>query len=122
MRHAALVGLAMMLLSWPCGAADLAAGKAAFGRCLICHNVAAGAGAKVGPNLRAVFGRKAGTWDSFPYSAAMKKSGIVWNDDTLARFLRDPRKFIPGNNMAVPGIKDDKRLADLLAYLHQAAQ
>ena len=76
----------------------------------------------VGPNLHGIFGRKAGTADDFAYSEAMKKSGIVWDDDTLAKYLRNPREFIPGNRMAFPGIKDDKQIADLLAYLHQAAQ
>ena len=52
----------------------------------------------------------------------MKKSGIVWDDDTLTKYLRDPKNLVPGGKMAFPGLKDDKQLADLLAYLHQAAQ
>ena len=53
----------------------------------------------------------------------MKQSGVVWNDDTLAKYLKsDPREFIPGNRMGFPGIKDDAEIADLLAYLHQATQ
>ena len=76
----------------------------------------------MGPNLHGIFGRKAGTFDNFAYSEAMQKSGIVWDDDTLAKYLRNPREFIPGNKMAFPGIKDDQQIADLLAYLHQAAQ
>ena len=52
----------------------------------------------------------------------MKNSGIEWNDDTLGRFLRDPRGTLPGNRMAFPGIKDDDELAELLAYLKQATQ
>ena len=46
----------------------------------------------------------------------------VGNDDTLGRFLRDPKGALPGNRMAFPGIKDDEELADLLAYLKQATQ
>jgi cytochrome c len=52
----------------------------------------------------------------------MKQSGVVWDDDTLAKYLHNPRQFMPGNRMAFPGITDDKEIADLLAYLHQAAQ
>ncbi len=52
----------------------------------------------------------------------MKNSGIVWNDETLARYLRDPRAFLPGNHMAFPGIKDDKEMADLLAWLKEATK
>lgn len=103
-------------------AADAEAGKAVFNRCRICHSLEAGAPSPVGPNLHGIFGRKAGTFDDFPYSEAMKASGIVWNDGTLAKYLKDPREFIPGNRMAFPGIADDKEMTDLLAYLHQAAQ
>ena len=76
----------------------------------------------VGPNLHGVFGRKAGSLDGYAYSAAMKNSGIVWDDETLAKYLRDPRGSMPGNKMAFPGIKNDEELANLLAYLHQATQ
>jgi cytochrome c len=52
----------------------------------------------------------------------MKNSGIVWDDETLAKYLRDPRGSMPGNKMAFPGIKNDEEMANLLAYLHQATQ
>ena len=103
-------------------AADLVAGQKIFARCRICHTVAAGASSKVGPNLHGLFGRKAGSVADFAYSPAMKASGITWDEATLAKFLRDPRGFIPGNRMAFPGIKDNQQLADLLAYLKQATR
>jgi cytochrome c len=106
----------------PGAAADIAAGQAIFNRCKICHTVEAGGRSVVGPNLHGIFGRKAGTSDNFAYSEAMQKSGIVWDDDTLTKYLRNPQEFIPGDKMAFPGIKDDNQIADLLAYLHQAAQ
>jgi len=93
-----------------------------FNRCKICHAVEAGRPSPVGPNLHGVYDRKAGSLDSYAYSAAMKQSGVVWNDDTLAKYLANPRQFIPGNKMAFPGLKADKDLANLLAYLHQATQ
>jgi cytochrome c2 len=118
-----MIVLLMLFASPEIGtAADLAAGQAVFNRCRICHSLEAGAGNKVGPDLHGVFGRKAGTSDDFAYSEAMKKSGVEWSDDTLAQYLRNPREFIPGNRMAFPGIKDDAEIANLLAYLHRAAQ
>ena len=103
-------------------AADVAAGQAIFARCKICHTVEAGGRNGVGPSLHGIFRRKAGSLDGFAYSEAMKDSGIVWNDDTLRQYLSNPKDFIPGNKMALPGIKDETELSNLLAYLHEAAQ
>jgi len=103
-------------------AQDAAPGEALLHKCEICHSLAAGAPAKAGPNLHAIFGRKAGTAPGFAFSAVMKNSGIVWDDATLAKFLSDPKDSLPGNRMSFPGIKDDAALADLLARLKQATQ
>ncbi|MFZ2005824.1 MAG: cytochrome c family protein [Stellaceae bacterium] len=91
-------------------------------KCKICHSLDKGGPNRVGPNLSGVFGRKAGTVAGFAYSDAMKNSGIVWADDTLAKFLRDPKESLPGNRMSFPGIKDDATLHALLESLKQATQ
>jgi len=123
MRRRALILLAVACIAPRQGsAADPTAGKAVFNRCRICHSIEADAGNRVGPNLHGMFGRKAGSVEGFAYSEAMRKSGIVWDDKTLAEYLRNPRALVPGNKMAFPGIADDKELADLIAYLHEAAQ
>ena len=72
--------------------------------------------------MHGVFGRKAGALEGYSYSEAMKNSGIVWDDETLAKYLHDPRGSLPGNKMAFPGLKNDEEVANLLAYLHQATQ
>ena len=121
-RPAALLAVPLLLAPITGRAADVAAGEKAFAKCKICHTVAAGGPNQVGPNLHGVFGRKAGAAEGFNYSAAMKNAGVVWNDDTISKYLHDPRGFMPGNKMAFPGIKNDEELGNLLAYLHEAAQ
>jgi cytochrome c len=121
-RSAALVAVFVLLVPVAVRAADTAAGQAAYARCKICHTLEAGGRSPVGPNLHGMFGRKAGTQDGYSYSAAMKNSGVVWDDETLAKYLRDPRGSMPGNKMAFPGIRNDEEMANLLAYLHQATQ
>ena len=123
MRQAAFVLLLLTaLISRPAEAASTAAGQAVFNRCTICHTLEAGGRNVVGPNLHGIFGRKAGSLENFAYSPAMKESGVVWNDETLTKYLHDPKEFIPGDRMAFPGIKNDQEIADLLAYLHEATR
>lgn len=100
---------------------DAAAGKRVFNKCRACHEAETDRN-KVGPSLLGVFGRTAGTLASFGarYSPAMKKAGeggLVWNEENLETYLRDPKSFIPGNRMAFAGLKDDQEIADVIAYL-----
>ncbi|HXC26826.1 MAG TPA: cytochrome c family protein [Stellaceae bacterium] len=97
-------------------------GAAELQKCKICHSLDKGGTNRVGPNLYDVFGRKAGTVPGFAYSDVMKNSGIVWTDDTLANFLRDPKDTLPGNRMSFPGINDDAVLRTLMQSLKQATQ
>jgi cytochrome c len=58
----------------------------------------------------------------FAYSPAMKNANVTWNDDTLSKYLADPKAFIPGDKMTFVGIKDPSKLGHLLAYLNQASR
>jgi cytochrome c len=68
--------------------------------------------------LNGLFGRKAGSVDGFSYSEANKNSGITWDEATFTTYIKDPKAKIPGTKMAFPGIKNEQRIKDLIAYLH----
>lgn len=98
---------------------DPAKGEKLFARCKTCHEVAKPQN-KVGPHLVGVMGRKAGGIEGFKYSEAMAGSGKVWDEATVAEYLKDPKGYIPGNKMAFPGLKKQDELDDVIAYLKQA--
>ncbi|WP_411818772.1 c-type cytochrome [Hyphococcus sp. DH-69] len=92
-------------------------GRKAFNECAVCHSVREGDSHRVGPNLYAVVGTPAGAREGFAYSKAMKESGVVWDDQALDAFMKNPRDFIPKNRMAYVGQRDDAKRADIIAYL-----
>ena len=53
----------------------------------------------------------------YKYSAAMKNLGIVWSEKTLTAFIKSPSDVVPGTKMRFYGISDEKKIANLLAYL-----
>jgi cytochrome c len=95
---------------------DAGRGKEIFEkRCTGCHSLD---GEKEGPRLRTVYGRKAGSIGTFKYSDAVQKSNVIWDSITLDKWLTDPDKFIPDNDMAFRLAKPDER-SDVIAYLKQ---
>ncbi|MEX0589464.1 MAG: cytochrome c family protein [Xanthobacteraceae bacterium] len=103
----------------PAHAGDPAAGENVFKRCLACHMVGEDAKPRVGPVLNGLIGRKSGTYAGFKYTEANKNSGLVWDEATLAKYLKNPRATIPGTSMTFVGIKKDEEIEDLIAYLKQ---
>ena len=98
-------------------AADAKKGAAVFERCAECHNTDKGSGNGMGPNLFGVAGRKAASLPGFPYSPALKKSGIVWTTDRLKQWVAGPAKLVPGTRMAFAGVANPSDAADVVAYL-----
>ncbi len=95
---------------------NAAAGEKVFAACRTCHVFDEGVN-RVGPSLHKVVGRKSGSVAGFNYSDANKNSGITWSPDVLFDYLKDPKGYMPGTKMAFPGVKDDQKRADLVAYL-----
>jgi len=101
--------------------ADVEKGKGVFEQCAACHSLD-GTGDYDGPTLKGVIGRKAGSLEDYRYSAAMKRSDVVWDAATVDQYVADPQAFIPGNRMAFAGISDKTQRDDLIAFLAVATK
>lgn len=97
--------IAMFVIGGPALAAgDAEKGAKLFNQCQTCHVVAneagevlAGKNAKTGPNLYAVIGRKAGSYEGFKYGddmVAAGEKGLVWDEATFVEYVQDPSGFL----------------------------
>lgn len=117
-------GFTLGLLTTALAAPGLAAGDAAKGeqlyeqRCGGCHSVDAH---RVGPLHRNVFGRKAGSAADYDYSPALRASSVRWDEQTLAAWLTNPEKLIPGQRMGYAVAQASDR-ADLIAFLRRVSK
>jgi cytochrome c len=97
---------------------DPARGREAFGkRCTGCHALDQN---REGPRLHDVFGRTSGQVAGFPYSPALVKAHIVWNETSLGQWLTDPETLVPGNNMDFHVPRTQER-QDLIRFLEEEA-
>jgi glucose/arabinose dehydrogenase len=98
-------------------AADSTRGQAVFkNRCLLCHTAeSTDEGGAQGPSLIGVFGRKAASASGFPYSQALRKSDLTWDEQSLDKFLASPTTVVPGTSMPISTSAERDR-ADLIAY------
>lgn len=87
-------------------------------KCSICHSLTPDTARKAGPSLYGIFGRPAGTLPGYPYSEAMRQTGIVWTDETIGKlFELGPDNYTPGSKMPMQVIAAETDRADLLAFL-----
>ena len=95
-------------------------GKTLYQQCKRCHQVGDGARNRIGPHLNALFGRTAGSLEGFKFSPAMKNAGsngLVWEEESLDAFLRDPRSLVPKSRMIFTGMDMAEERLALLAWL-----
>ncbi len=97
---------------------DAAAGRRVFARCQTCHVLQDGVN-RVGPSLYGIFGRTSGTVEGFRYSEANQSSGIVWDEEIMFEYLENPRAYMPGTNMAFPGLRNPQDRANVIAYMRE---
>ena len=97
--------------------ADPDAGQRLSRICRTCHEVTAGTGHRVGPNLWGVMGEAAGRHADFRYSKALSRSGVVWDEAAMDAYLANPQGLIPGGRMAYAGMPGEADRRDVIAYL-----
>ncbi len=86
-------------------------------KCMSCHTFTSGGPDRIGPNLWDIIGQKTAHRADFRYSSAMRQKQGVWDYESLAAFVENPRKAVPGTNMSFAGLRKAQQRADLLAYL-----
>ncbi len=89
--------------------------------CAACHDLS-GEAQKIGPHLKQIEGRRAGSLPGFAYSQALERSDLVWSARTLDAFLANPQRVVPGNRMVAAGVGDAGARADLVFFLVQAGR
>ena len=111
--------LAAVLGAGAASAQDIAAGERSWNKCRACHQLAETAKNGVGPQLNGLFGRVSGTVEGYSYSTANKNAALTWDDAVFAEYIKDPKAKIPGTKMVFAGIKNEKEIGDLTAFLKQ---
>ena len=106
---------------------DPVAGKKIFRSCAACHSVAENAKNGVGPVLRGVVGRPAGSYEGYKYGKSIQAAnanGLVWDKEQLFNWLNNPKDFLraylddPKAKSKLPfKIKDEQKRRDVIAYL-----
>ena len=96
--------------------AEQAAGQKLFNdRCAVCH--APKHGQRFGPSINGVVGRPAGSVAGFPYSDALKKSGLVWTEDNLRKWIADSASAVPHTLMPHVSFSDPAEQIYVIEYL-----
>ncbi|AVW90447.1 c-type cytochrome [Celeribacter baekdonensis] len=94
-----------------------AAGAEFFDKeCHRCHSVDADR-ASYGPLLTGVIGRKAGSFEGYPYSEALKSANFTWTAGAIRAWMEDNDGLVPGTKMRHVGV-DDATVQDfIVTYL-----
>ena len=119
-RVALLSGVAYLAMSTFSASedADLTSGQLLFNNaCRTCHSTREGDN-RLGPHMRGIIGRKAGSLPNYSYSSAMRGANFVWDEENLDRFIANPDETVPGNNMKpYGGLASAESRGTLIAFL-----
>jgi cytochrome c len=116
-----MAAISAAAISPPALAQDQTAGELVFKQCNICHQIGENAKNEVGPVLNGIIGKRAGTASDYEYSPAFRNASLIWDDSAFKEYIKDPKSMFPGTKMAFAGLKDERKITDLLAYLKNFA-
>jgi cytochrome c len=98
--------------------ADLKAGEDLFKKfCSSCHISMTRVNSEFGPPLWGIVGRRIASVEGYEYSAALKEESDSWTFERLNAWLSNPMRAIPGTRMRFPGLHEEERRVDMVAYL-----
>ncbi len=128
---ATLVATGMIVTAMGLASAqDATKGKSVFNQCMACHRLDQ---ALVGPPLKGVIGRKAGSVDGYAYSPLMKAAGdagLVWSEAEITEYLKNPTAYLKayatgkgktatGSSKMVFMLANEDQRKNVVAYLDQ---
>lgn len=97
--------------------ADIENGQRVWRQCAACH-VHDAEQNRGGPHLVGIIGRDIGAAEGWRYSRALSEHGGEWSVDALLAWLENPDSYIPGNQMAFRGLRDEQDRIDVLGFLN----
>ena len=116
---AAAISAALAGTAWAGGlTGDASHGETLYEACRDSHSLDKN---DVGPRHRGVFGCKAASLPDYDYSDALKSANIVWNEETLDKWLTDPQAVAPAAKMFFY-LDNPQDRADVIAYLKERAK
>jgi len=93
-------------------------GAEVFRACAVCHSLTPDDGARAGPTLHGIFGRRIGTAEGYEYSQALRGLDIVWTAETVSELFEfGPEAYTPGSRMPeqrIPAEGDRQALIEFL--------
>ena len=93
-------------------------GAMLFRNCQACHDFDPNDRSKAGPTFWHLIDRRAGSVAGYPYSPALRASGLVWNEATIDRlFAEGPQAVAPGSKMPLQRMPSAQDRALLIQYL-----
>ena len=97
-------------------------GEQLYLNCESCHALTTGASHRVGPNLGGIADQPAASREGYAYSPALQQSGLTWNEGTLAAFIMESGRLVPGTWMVYHNHLTPEESRRLTQYVLRAGQ